>query len=376
MLVAGEPSGDVLGGRLMAALRERRGDALRFSGVGGASMARQGLDSLFPLADLSVMGLMEILPRLPRLLARLRQATDAALRLRPDALITIDAPGFNFRLAGRLAGAGIPRIHYVAPQVWAWRPGRAREIATQVDHLMTLLPFEPAFFQAHGLACSFVGHPAVEAGTGDGAAFRARHAVAPETPLLALLPGSRRMELAHHLTIFQATLARLRRDTPGLVAVVPAAPAVAETVLTAVGRWPGRNLTVLGEAEKLDVFAAADAALAVSGTVSLELALAGTPAVIAYRGNPLSAAIVRRLALVRYASLVNILLEREVQPERLQQDCRPELLAETVADLLRRGRDEAARASAQRLREILTPGRERPSLEAADVVLGLIAQEA
>lgn len=369
MLVAGEPSGDLLGGRLMAALRERCGARIRFSGIGGEQMAAQGLESLFPISDLAVMGFLEVLPRLPTLLSRLRQARDAALQLRPDALVTIDAPGFSFRLAKRLSGAGIPRIHYVAPTVWAWRPGRAKAVAGFLEHLMTFLPFEPAYFEPHGLPCSFVGHPAVEAEPGDGAAFRRRHGIDAQAPLLVVLPGSRRMEIANHLEVFSATVARLRERWPKLLAVVPAAAGVAENVMTAVGRWPGRNLTVLGETEKLDAFAAADAALAVSGTVALELALAGTPAVIAYRGNPLSAAIVRRLALVRHVSLVNILLEQDVQPELLQENCRPDKLLHAVAGLLTARHAHASEDVARKIRALLTPEGARPSLRAADVVL-------
>lgn len=374
MLVAGEPSGDLLGGRLMAALRERRGEQIRFSGIGGPQMAAQGLDSLFPISDLSVMGFLEVLPRLPKLLSRLRQAHLAALRLRPDALVTIDSPGFSFRLAKRLAGAGIPRIHYVAPTVWAWRPGRAKAVAGFLEHLMAFLPFEPAYFEPHGLACTFVGHPAAEVEPGDGAAFRCRHGIDAAAPLLAVLPGSRRMELGKHLPIFEATLARLRARWPELVAVVPAASGVAESVITRVGRWSGRNLTVLGEAEKRDAFAAANGALAVSGTVTLELALSRTPAVIAYRGNPISAAIVRRLALVRNASLVNILLQREEQPELLQANCRPEKLAEAVANLLTQSRERQLEATARTIRQMLTPEGARPSLKAADVVLQVAAR--
>jgi len=353
----------------MAALRHRCGDAIRFSGVGGEHMTAQGLDSLFPISDLSVMGFFEVLPRLPRLLARLKQVREAALDLRPEALVTIDAPGFNFRLAKRLSGAGIARIHYVAPTVWAWRPGRAKEIAGCLEHLMTFLPFEPAYFEPHGLPSSFVGHPAVEAAGGDGIGFRRRHGVEAAAPLLVVLPGSRRMEIERHLPIFEAAVRRLRDRWPRLATAVPAAPGVADSVITAVGRWPGRNLTVLGEAEKLDAFAAAEAALAVSGTVALELALASTPTVIAYRGNPLSAAIVRRLALVRYASLVNILLQREEQPERLQENCRPDQLSDAVAGLLAQGRQRTAKATACTIRRMLTPDGARPSQKAADVVL-------
>lgn len=374
MLVAGEPSGDRLGARLMAALAERTEGRVHFSGVGGEAMAAEGMTSLFPMTELSVMGLAEILPRAPRLLGRLRQTHDAALAARPDVLVTIDSPGFGFRLAKRLKRSGLPLVHYVAPTVWAWRPGRAKRIAGFLDHLLALLPFEPPYFERHGLACSFVGHPVVEggAGRGDGVRFRARHGLG-EAPLLALLPGSRSMEVERHLPIFETTLVRLRRQRPGLVVAVPAAPAVATAIMTGVGRWPGRNLVVMGEAEKFDAFAAAEAALAVSGTVTLELALAGTPTVVAYRASPLTAAIVRRLIRVDYASLTNILLEREVQPEYIQENCRPDRLAAAVEVMLSEPRADGLSEHSRSLRSMLTPGDTSPSLRAADVVLKVVA---
>ena len=190
VLVAGEASGDVLGAKLIAALRQRYGGELRFSGVSGPRMAAEGLDSLFPFSDLSVMGLAEIFPRVPLLLRRLRETTAHVKAVRPAALITIDAPGFSFRLAKRLAGAGVPLIHYVAPQVWAWRPGRARHLAEQIDHLLALLPFEPDFFSGYDLPCEFVGHPVIEevaAAPGDGPGFRLRLGLPADALVLAML---------------------------------------------------------------------------------------------------------------------------------------------------------------------------------------------
>ncbi|MDP6706130.1 MAG: lipid-A-disaccharide synthase [Alphaproteobacteria bacterium] len=373
MLVAGEPSGDLLGARLMSALGERTHGRARFFGVGGEAMSAQGLESLFPMSELSVMGLAEVLPRVPRLFRRLRETQAAALAAGPDALVTIDSPGFNFRLAKRLRGHGIPLVHYVAPSVWAWRPGRARKVAGFLDHLLALLPFEPPYFERHGLACSFVGHPAVEGGVGagEGERFRQGHQVGA-APLVLLLPGSRMMEVGRHLPIFEATLARLRRGQPDLVAALPAAPAVAGAVLTGVGRWPGRNLVVVGEAEKFDAFAAADAALAVSGTVTLELALAATPTVVAYRGNLLSAAIARRLLRIEHVSLANILLGRELQPEFLQENCQADGLAAALEARLAGGADEPLAEAARALKSMLAPDGARPSSRAADVVLEVV----
>jgi len=375
-LVAGEPSGDALGASLMAALKERTGGAIRFAGVGGEGMAAQGLDSLFPMADLSVMGVAEVLPRLPKILRRLGETTDAARRLRPAAVVTIDAPDFCFRLAKRLRGAGIPLIHYVAPSVWAWRPGRARKIAAFLDHLLALLPFEPPYFQREGLACTFVGHPVVESGAdlGDGRRFRERHGIAPGAPLVCVLPGSRRSETGRLLPLFAQALARLRATRPDLVAVVPVIGAVAGEVARAVAGWSVPATVVHERADKIDAFAAATVALAASGTVALELAMAETPAVIAYRVSPFTAWLARRLVRVSYANLVNLVLDRPAVPELIQEDCRPERLAAALDTLLA---DEAARrAQVEAGREALARlgrGGPSPGDRAAAVVLDVIA---
>lgn len=375
-LVAGEPSGDALGARLMAALKARTGGAVRFAGIGGEGMAAQGLDSLFPMSELSVMGLIEVLPRLPGILRRLGETAREVRRLRPAAVVTIDSPDFCFRLAKRLRGTGVPLIHYVAPSVWAWRPGRARKIAGFLDHLLALLPFEPPFFEREGLACTFVGHPVVESGAdqGDGVAFRARHGIPAEAPLICVLPGSRRSETSRLLPVFARTVAGLRERRPALRAVVPVIGAVADEVAGAVADWPVPTTVVRERAEKYDAFAAAAVALAASGTVALELAMADLPAVIAYRLSPPSAWLARRLIRVPYVSLVNLVLDRPVMPELLQEDCRPERLVAALASLLddgaaRRAQTEAGREALVRLGR----GGPSPGERAATVVLDVIA---
>ncbi|MDP6786052.1 MAG: lipid-A-disaccharide synthase [Rhodospirillales bacterium] len=374
-LIAGEPSGDVLGGRLMAALDRLTGGHIRFAGVGGPEMEALGLSSLFPMGDLSVMGVAEVVPRLPRILRRLRQTVAAAKLSRPAAVVTIDSPDFSFRVARRLKGRGFPLIHYVAPTVWAWRPGRARAIAAFLDHVMALLPFEPPYFQAEGLASTFVGHPVVESGAGDGngAAFRRRHGIDPGVPLVCFLPGSRKSEVGPLMPIFGETLARLRRGQPDLRCVVATVATVADGVTAATRNWPTPPLVVSDTAEKYDAFAAADAALAASGTVALELAMANTPAVIAYKINPLTAFVVRRLVKVRYVNLINIVLDRPAVPEFLQNDCRPERLAAAIDDLLGDGeaRDRQIVAGRDALRRLGLGG--PPTGErAARVVLDVI----
>lgn len=378
-LVAGEPSGDQLGGRLMAALKrqaERQGlGPLRFAGVGGERMAEEGLASLFPMRELSVMGLTEVLPHLRRILVRLSETEAAARAARPCVFVSIDSPGFTLRVARRLAGCGIPLVHYVAPSVWAWKPWRAKRVAAYLDHLLCLLPFEPPYFEVHGLPASFVGHPAIEAlaESGDGPGFRRRHGLSAEAPLLCVLPGSRQSEVTRLLPLFGQALERLGAAHPGLRVVVPTVPGVAETVRAGVAGWPLPSLVVEGAAEKYGAFAAARAALAASGTVAVELAVAGVPTVIGYRVSALSAAIARRLIKVRYVSIPNLVLDRPVMPEFLQQDCTPDRLAAAVGSLLDEG--PAREAQLAGLREAVGrlggAGAGTPSEQAAAIVLAL-----
>lgn len=373
-LVAGEASGDLLGARLMAALKRLTGGRIRFAGVGGAGMIQEGLTSLFSMDDLAVMGVAEVLPRLRTLLRRIETTTEAVLRLRPAAVVTIDAPDFSFRVARRVKrrDPGIPLIHYVAPQVWAWRPGRARMLAGFLDHLLALFPFEPPLFEAVGLGCSFVGHSVIETGVqdGDGARFRTRHGIATDRPLVVMLPGSRHGELRRLLPVFGETVSALARRPGGIAVAVPTLPGVRPIVATAVASWPVPVTLVDDVAGKFDAFAAGDVALAASGTVALELALAGLPMVTAYRVNAITAALVGQLVRVRFANLVNIMHDRAVVPELLQQECRPDRLAAAVTTLLDDA--DARRAQIEGLAAVgswLGVGGTPPSERAAAVVL-------
>jgi len=375
-VVAGEESGDRLGASLMRGLRSLTGGEIAFAGVGGAAMTEEGIDSLFPMEDLAVMGLSEVLPRLPSLLARMSAVTDDVRARTPDVLVTIDAPDFNFRVAKRLKGAGVPIVHYVAPSVWAWRPERARKVAGFLDHLLTLLPFEPPYFEAHGLGCTYVGHPVLQGGAdkGDGAAFRQARGIAADTPLVVMLPGSRGGECSRLLPIFTDTLARLGAAIPNCeVAVATVAktrPLVEAVMASANRRWH----LVDTDTEKYAAFAAADAALAASGTVALELAMAGTPAVIGYRMSPLTNYLAPKLVKTPYVNLVNIILGREAVPELLLTRCRAELMIGPLQALLT---DPSARAAQQAAyREALEQmgyGKLDPSRRAAEAVLGVIA---
>jgi lipid-A-disaccharide synthase len=373
-LIAGEPSGDVLGARLMAALRRATDGRLRLEGVGGEQMSAAGLVSRFPMQELAHMGLVELLPHLPLLRRRLQETAAWLTGDPPDVLVTIDAPGFCLRLAARLAGTRIPRLHYVAPTVWAWKPGRAARIARLVDHLLALLPFEPPYFTRHGLACTYVGHPALEtmAGTPDPASFRQRHGIATEAPVLCLLPGSRRFELTRLLALFAEAARQAAARHPGLHVILPTVAGVASQA-EAGARDLGLPVTIVTDpAQKRDAFAASDAALAASGTVAVELAVVGTPAIIAYRANPLTAAIARRMVKVKYASLVNLLLDRPATPEFLQGDCQPARLAEAIHRLLADPAARAAQRAAYReaLAQLDVAG--LPSDRAAEVALSLV----
>jgi lipid-A-disaccharide synthase len=377
-IVAGEPSGDALGGALIAALRERTAGRLRIAGIGGEFMAEQGLTSLVRLADLAVAGVAEVLPRAPLILRRVRETVRAIEQMRPDAVVTIDSSGFSWRIAHRLRrhGERLPLVHYVAPMVWAWRAGRARRMARWYDHLLTLLPFEPPYFERVGLACSYVGHPVLESGAerGDAARFRAAHGIAGEELVLTVLPGSRGGEVSRLLPIFGAALRRLEAMLGPFRVAVPTVETVAERVTTGVGDWPGRPIVLRGAAAKYDAFAASRAALAASGTVALELALAGVPMVVAYRLNPMTEALLDKLLHVRRYSLVNLLLDHPVVPELVRGECNPERIAAELAMLIGDERVRSAHREGydQAMRRLAAAGAS-PSRNAADKILAIIA---
>jgi lipid-A-disaccharide synthase len=342
-VLAGEASGDILGYRLMQSLTAARPN-LRFAGIGGPRMESLGLESLFPMRDLAVMGLAEILPRLRSLSRRLDEAVADIGSKRPDLVVTIDSPGFALRLLARIRPLGIRRVHYVGPQVWAWRENRVRKFPGLWECLLCLLPFEEAFFARHGLPARFVGHPVLQSGAdqGDGARFRHTHGIAADAPIVVLMPGSRRTEAPRLLPVFGRTMALLAEDFPGLVPVIPSSPAVAEVVAKAARAWPVRPIIVTDVDDKHDAYAAAGAALTKSGTSTLELALAGVPMAVTYRVNPISAALARRLIRVPHVAMVNLLAGRELVPELLQQHCRPDRLRAVLRALLT---DQAAAAT-------------------------------
>jgi lipid-A-disaccharide synthase len=377
-LIATEESGDRLGARLMKVLRQRLGDAVRFEGIGGGAMAREGLTSLFPIEELSIMGLAAVVKQLPMILRKIRETAEAVTRASPDILVIIDSPDFTHRVARRVRtrDPSIPIIDYVSPSVWAWRPGRARAMCAYVDHVLALLPFEPeAYRRLHGPPCSYVGHPLTEqiATLRPGAAEQARREAPP--PVLLVLPGSRRSEVRHHMAVFGATLGLLQAQGVVFELILPTMPHLVDAVREGVAGWPVQPRIVIGEQEKRAAFRIAKAALAKSGTVTLELALAGVPMVTAYRTGAIEAWILLRVINVSSVILANLVVGENVVPEFLQRDCTPEKLSGALRDVLedsplRRRQVEAF----AKLDAIMSTGSATPSMRAADIVLAAMHQ--
>lgn len=374
-LVAGEPSGDQLGARLMVALKAETGGRVRFAGIGGELMAAEGLESRFPIRELAVMGFFEVLPHLFLILRRIRETVAAVKALRPDAVVTIDSPGFTLEVAGRLKGEGIPLIHYVAPQVWAWKPWRAKQVARYLDRLLVLLPFEPPYFERHGLTSPFVGHPAVEGARAPETMEEGAGEGAGRPPCLAVLPGSRRGEVAKLLPVFAAVVRALAPRHPELTVVLPTVETVEDLVRAQVVDWPLPVEVVRGAEAKAAAFHRATAALAASGTVALELGVAGVPTVIAYRFAGVIGLLPPRLLSVPFVSLVNLIAGREVQPEFLQRRCRAATILPAVDRLLA---DPVARADQRAgyrgVVEALTPPEGAPSRAAARRILDCLQE--
>lgn len=349
-LLAGEPSGDVLGASLMRALRAETDGRVEFIGTGGALMEAEGLHSLFPIADMAIMGVVELLPKARFLLGRIDLAAKFVLAESPDVVVTIDSPGYTRRVMQRVPGRSFPIVHYVAPTVWAWRPGRARRLARLCDHLLALLPFEPPYFEVVGLPTTFVGHPAVETlatarkaeaqAETAGRGFRQRHGIPTDARILALMPGSRRGEVKKLLPVFTEALECVKAAGLQLHLVIPTVETVSEMVKAWLPSLPFPATVLETAPERYGAMLAAEVALAASGTATLELGLAGTPTVLAYKINPVSAAIMRRFIKIPYVGLVNILLKRIVMPEFLQQDCTAEKITPALMQLLT---DSAAR---------------------------------
>jgi lipid-A-disaccharide synthase len=386
VLIAGEESGDQLGAPLMHALKERTGGRVRFAGVGGREMAAEGLASLFPIDDLAIIGFAAIPRQLPLILRRIRDSAALAVAAQPDALVIIDSPDFTHRVARRVRAAApsIPILDYVSPSVWAWRPGRARAMRSYVDHVLALLPFEPQTHQRlGGPPCTYVGHPLLEqlAQLRPSVQEAARRRAAP--PIVLALPGSRSGEIRRLLATFGQALAVLagRDERPDII--LPTLPHLRERITAATADWPLRPRIVVELEDKLAAFRTARAALAKSGTVTLELALAGVPMVAAYKVSLIEEVVARLAIQVPSAILPNLILEDNVVPEYLQRDCTPQNLGDALLPLLaespqrRRQIDAFTRLDAVMRLAATADGRSQsPSGRAADIVLELAGSKA
>ena len=333
-IIAGEASGDFLGAQLLRSLHKTN-QHLEVHGIGGAQMAASGLQSLFPMTDLSVMGISEIVPSLFKILKRIKQTKEAIRELQPDVLITIDSPGFCLKIAKYAKQLGIPVVHYVAPSVWAWRPGRARKLAKDIklNHLLCLLPFEPPYFTIHGMPATFVGHPITEVVLPNDANFRNMNQISAEATLICLLPGSRKNEVQQHLKIFLEAVTKLPL-TRRIEVVIPTLPHLLPYIEPLLKDAAVTVRVITSVEQKWQAFMQSSIALAASGTVSLELAYVGAPQVIAYKVSKLTYWLAKCLVKVKYASLVNILNKQMVVPEYLQNQCTAEHLAQQMENIL------------------------------------------
>jgi len=389
-ILAGESSGDRLGAAMMRRLREETNGAVRFSGVGGEAMMAEGLEPVFPMQDIAVMGLVEIVPHLRRIRERLKQATDAIVEKRPDALVTIDAQVFSGLLAKRVKRLvpEVALIHYVAPTVWAWKPWRARKLAGYLDRVLALFPFEPPYFEEEGLHCDFVGHPVVERVANlpprAGADLREDLGIAPNVNVVLVAPGSRRSEISRLGKPFGDAVTRLVEHDPGVEIILPVAGAVAEEVRAMAQVWPAKTHILdprgldfeTAEQRKFAAFAAANFALAASGTVTLELAAFRVPMIVGYRMPKLNEFILRRVMTVDTGTLVNIITGTKIVPEYWQDDCSGTQLAKGLRSLIENGkaRDDQV-AGFDRAFEALGESDDAPSKRAAQSVISALAEK-
>jgi len=384
MLVAGEPSGDQLGAQLMDGLKAvsvEIGHEIRVVGVGGEEMTRAGLDSIYSLDATSIMGLREVVPQIPEILRRVNKAIQFALSMRPDLVVLIDSPDFTHRIARGLKRADptIRTANYPPPQVWASRSYRARKMARYIDAILAILPFEAKFFKRYGIETYFVGFPILErkANMTGGLAFRERYGIDTNAKLLAVLPGSRRNEIRFILPRFKGAVKALSEKNPNIVTVIPTLTHVAEAVHKMAKNWPTPLHIIEGNEEKFSSFDAADAALAASGTVTSELALARTPMVVGYRVGWLTYTLARPLMKLEFITLINLVLGREAIPELIQFDCTAQKLANAIQPYLTNSEKRVAQISAMEEALVaLGASMESPSMRAARVVLKIASGSA
>ena len=376
-LIAGEPSGDLLGSRLMRALRKKTNNEVEFFGIGGDTMEQEGLKSLFDISELAVMGLVEVIPSIPKVLKRIKQTVADIKKNNPDIVITIDSWSFCSRVhkALRKQNIGVKQLHYVAPQVWAWKKRRAKTMYKYVDELLTLLPNEPQYFTKHHLKTIFVGHPVVESDAlkADGQSFRKKYNISDEKQVISILPGSRHTEVSKLLPDFLTAARIIYEQNPDVVFALPTVKTVVNRIkhMTRNNRLP---LIILEtENDRYSAFQASSAAIAASGTVALELAICNIPHIIAYKVSPLTYLLAKYLVKIKYVNLTNIMLKRPVVPELLQEKCTPKNIVCNINELLKSGQeyDKQMQGFAD-IKKYLTNGNQTPSENASDAILDLI----
>jgi len=377
-LLAGEASGDALGGKLMQSLQQKQSNNIRFSGVGGPRMSEKGLTSIFPMEELSLIGFVEIIPHIPHLLKRIDLVVDTILEQKPDVVVTIDAPAFNKRVAKKLRkkGCTIPLVHYVAPTVWAYKPKRAEKMAKLFDHLLVILPFEPPFFEKEGLATTYIGHPIVEESVsdGDGHSFRDQHNIPPESPTICIMPGSRNGELKRLLPVISNTVDIVQDKFSDLHVIILATSRFEKRLQEETTSWSAPVTVTSNISDRANAIAACDIALAKSGTGTLELAIAKLPMVVMYKVNPISAWMLKRMIRVPYVNLINLVLNQPAIPELLQENCTAEKLSASLLKLLdsAEAQEEQKQAMHQAMTQMGYNQSPAPSDRAADAILNII----
>ncbi len=377
-LIAGEPSGDLLGSRLMKAMKAKYGNEVLFYGVGGETMEAEGLKSLFDISDLAVMGLAEVIPSIPKILGLIKQTVKNIEEIKPDVVITIDSWSFSSRIhkALRKKKLGIPQVHYVAPQVWAWKKKRARTMYKYIDLLLTLFPYEPKYFTPYNLQAEFVGHPVIESPVvrANAEEFRKKYNINPKERVVTVLPGSRKTEVSKLLPTFLETIKKLKAEEKDLFFVIPTVKTVAKQVKEMVKHSGEKILVVETQNDRYGAFRASSTAIAASGTVALELAICDVPHIIAYKVSPLTALLAKKFLKIQFVNLSNILLGREIVPELLQERCVPASICSYIKPFLNKEGEwyDRQMEGFKKVREILGQGEHTPSENAAEIIWNLI----
>ncbi len=377
-LIAGEPSGDMLGARLMRALKEKEPN-IKFSGVGGENMQKEGLKSLFDITDLAIMGLVEVIPSIPKVLRHMKNTINDIINQKPDMVITIDSWSFSARIHKALRKKNIKtfQMHYVAPQVWAWKKRRAKTMYKYIDHLLTLFPNEPQYFTPHKLPTDFVGHPAIESSmlTIKTDEFKEKYNIDANKEIALILPGSRHNEVANLLSIFIETKKELQKKNKNLLFVLPTVSTVEKRVKEMVSK-DDDILVITTQKERYQAARLAKFAIAASGTVALELAIINVPHVVCYKVPKLTAWIAKHFTNIKYINLTNILLDKPIIPELIQKECNKNKILELIEELL----DETSnlynkeKNGFEELRTKLGVGKQNPSQKASEIILNILKE--